>query len=235
MKKSFLLHHDICNVFFELSDEDAGKLIKEIAAYSISKIHKDTNVYERIQTNTGVLGALTLPFKQQIDRDLDKYTNVCERNRKSVNARWNKKSKKAVIHNDTKNTDKDKDKDKDINNPIIPNRDIPVVPLRDNAEIKEGDDNCFDRILKIFVHYPAYPKSKSSKEWKAYSKIMNTISVDHLEIIERFYKLNKSESCDKTWNRKTSAVTLMNQWSEQVDFASEYFSKKEPTQYINFV
>ena len=109
-----------------------------------------------------------------------------------------------------------------------------VVSAKNDDEIELGYDEVFDSLLKIFVESPVYPKSKTSHEWKRYVKIRDIITAEHLSKMQEFYKLPKSEEYDKTWNRKNSLVTLLNQWSEQLDFAYSHCNNK-PTSFINFV
>lgn len=65
-KNSFILYHDICEMFTELSDAQAGMLIKEIVAYS-----KNTTQPNQDKPNglSGLLATIFIPFKSHIDRD----------------------------------------------------------------------------------------------------------------------------------------------------------------------
>ena len=71
MKDNFLLKKSQINVFKELSNEDAGKLIKGIFNYAINgEITLD-----------GYLKIIFLPIKEEIDKNEEKYEMICERNR----------------------------------------------------------------------------------------------------------------------------------------------------------
>lgn len=75
MKKSFVLYHDFEATLNELSDEQAGKLLRATFAYSARGEIVD---YGEIAVK------LTMPsVRAQIDRDNEKYDKVCERNRKN--------------------------------------------------------------------------------------------------------------------------------------------------------
>lgn len=65
-KKSFVLYFDLCAVFEQLTDEQAGQLIKEITKYAASKTKDNQNEPSRL---FGLLEALSTPFKNHIDRD----------------------------------------------------------------------------------------------------------------------------------------------------------------------
>ena len=71
MKDNFLLKKSQINVFKELSNEDAGKLIKGIFDYSVSGEI----------TLEGYLKVIFLPIKEEIDKNEEKYEMICERNR----------------------------------------------------------------------------------------------------------------------------------------------------------
>lgn len=71
MKDNFLLKKSQHNVFQELSNEDAGKLIKGIFEYSVTgKVILE-----------GYLKIIFLPIKEEIDKNEEKYEMICERNR----------------------------------------------------------------------------------------------------------------------------------------------------------
>lgn len=71
MKDNFLLKKSQINVFKELSNEDAGKLIKGIFDYATKG---ETNL-------DGYLKIIFIPIKEEIDRNEEKYEMICERNR----------------------------------------------------------------------------------------------------------------------------------------------------------
>lgn len=71
MKDSFILYNKYEEIFDQLSDEDGMKLLKAIFEYSkTGKCILD-----------GVLKAVFIPIKQDIDCNNEKYDTVCERNR----------------------------------------------------------------------------------------------------------------------------------------------------------
>jgi len=70
-RKSFIIHIDALDVLDELTDEQAGQLLKAIASYQKTGAHE-------LQ---GLLGAVFVPFKNQFDRDIIKYNQTCETNK----------------------------------------------------------------------------------------------------------------------------------------------------------
>ena len=94
-KKGFILFSDIAEPINNLSDEDAGKLIKAIFAYQ----------------NGGGMAALppeaSMAFsfiKLQIDRSNEHYEKVCERNRKNIQGYWDKVKDTTVYDRIDSNT-----------------------------------------------------------------------------------------------------------------------------------
>ena len=65
-KKSFVLYNDQKEIIDELSDEQAGKLLKAIYEYNINK---------KI-TLTGTLKVIFIPFKNSFDRDEEKWEEI---------------------------------------------------------------------------------------------------------------------------------------------------------------
>lgn len=73
IKDNFLLKLSQIKVFNELSDEDAGKLIKGIFEYANSK---------KIILD-GYLKIIFIPIKEEIDKNEARYELVCEKNKKN--------------------------------------------------------------------------------------------------------------------------------------------------------
>jgi len=89
MKDNFLLKKTQGEVFKELSDEEAGKLIKGIFDY-VATGECDL---------TGSLKAIFIPIKKDIDKNEFNYQKICERNKENINKRWSKS--KENLPNDT--------------------------------------------------------------------------------------------------------------------------------------
>ena len=73
-RKSFILHFDSLSILEELEDVEAGKLFKKIRAY---------NLWEKYESWDKMVEILFHQFKNQFDRDLEKYEKICERNREN--------------------------------------------------------------------------------------------------------------------------------------------------------
>lgn len=70
-RKSFILHIDSLGILDSLSDEQAGKLFKEIKAYQVD---------DELTTDE-ITKLIFFPFKSQFERDEENYKNVCNRNK----------------------------------------------------------------------------------------------------------------------------------------------------------
>ena len=83
MKDNFLLKKSQQIVFNELSDVDAGKLIKGIFNYVNSG---DSEL-------DGYLKIVFIPIKNEIDKNEKNYQKRCEKNKENIKKRWQKKEK----------------------------------------------------------------------------------------------------------------------------------------------
>jgi hypothetical protein len=128
-KNSFKLFTDYAEIFDSLSDEQAGQLIKAIFAH-------ETGEEYRLD---GLLNAVFVPIRQQLDRNRESYNTICEKNRQNIQKRWDNDTTvsvgirpyNSVSVNDTKNTDTDKDTDTDT--------DKDTDNKTQNARTREGD------------------------------------------------------------------------------------------------
>jgi len=71
MRKSFILHFDSLDVLDELTDEQAGKILKAMRNYQLG-FDYDLDP---------ILSAYFFSFKKQFDRDNESYKKICSRNK----------------------------------------------------------------------------------------------------------------------------------------------------------
>ena len=89
-KKAFLLFDDLADPFLSLSDEDAGKLIKNIF------LHRNGGSTHKLLPSADMAFAF---IKQQIDRSEEAYEGRCERNRQNIQNYWDKvKGKDTTVY-----------------------------------------------------------------------------------------------------------------------------------------
>jgi len=96
-KKSFLLYCDLIHTVEQLTDEQAGDLLKHILRYVNDQEPQTENVITRIAFE---------PIKQSLKRDLQKYEDIRKRNQDNARKRWDATASSG-IPNDTKNADSD--------------------------------------------------------------------------------------------------------------------------------
>ncbi len=83
IKKNFILYHSQYDILSELTDEEAGKLIKDIFEYSIE------GTIPEYKKGTAMLIAF-LSIKKDIDVANEKYQKRCEQNSKNARSKWKK-------------------------------------------------------------------------------------------------------------------------------------------------
>ena len=72
------MYHDLCDVFTDLSDEQAGKIIKEIIKTSIQLTHDNPKKPTGL---TGLLKAVFNPFYAHLTRDYEKWEAKSDSNK----------------------------------------------------------------------------------------------------------------------------------------------------------
>lgn len=113
-KKGFVLYADQVSIFKDLTDEEAGILIKHIFSY----VNDENPVLEN-----RLIDMAFKPIKLQLKRDLVKYQSVKERNSANARKRWDAVASSG-IPKDTKNADKDNDTVKDNDTDTVKVKDI---------------------------------------------------------------------------------------------------------------
>ena len=88
MKDNFLLKKSQQEVFRELSDIDAGKLIKGIFNY----------VNTGDSELDGYLKIVFIPIKDYIDKNEENYQKRCEKNKENIKKRWEKRQKDTNVY-----------------------------------------------------------------------------------------------------------------------------------------
>lgn len=126
-RKSLILHFDSLDVIDELSEKQTSDLFIAI---------RDYNLWKEIKLDW-LMKAIFIPFKNQFDRDLEKYNKKCEINRENGKRWWRPKETQSVIletetnqseakkpynDNDSKSNNNNDNK-KDSNNNIILSKD----------------------------------------------------------------------------------------------------------------
>lgn len=107
-KDSFILYLEHRTIFEMLTDEQAGRLIKNIFQYEQSG--------EMPQMDK-MLNLAFVPIMQVLDKNRHKYEEKCKKNKENIEIRWNKKNTSVYERKkqNTNYTDNDNEYDNDIN------------------------------------------------------------------------------------------------------------------------
>jgi hypothetical protein len=151
-KNSFLMYLDHITVVNALSNEDAGMLLKALYHYASGNGNP-----EQLPP---VVNVVFLMMQAQLKLDLKKWREKCNKNRKNVNVRWNKKDTTVYerIRSDTKHTDNEYEYEKENDN-VITNRNKFVLPTKEQVKEYAISRNRLDLLDKFFDYY-------SEGDWK---------------------------------------------------------------------
>lgn len=147
MKKSFLLHYDSLSVIDKMTDEQTGKLLRMMKSYHNGRDYV---------CNDFAVELVFEQFKNQFDRDLIKYNNICERNSNNGKKWWRPQEPKepsGLITNPKEPKKADNDNDNDSDNDS----------KRNNKKITKKDlhnDKITDAILNKWEYFELF--------WKIY-------------------------------------------------------------------
>ena len=199
-KKAFSLYTDLIKLvngsnihgveIEPMSDEEAGQLFRWILEY-VNDLHP--SVPKNIKY-------AVVQVKKQLDEDLERWKEMCKKNKENINKRWDTERNKNTPNNtteydriplNTKNTDKDKDKDKD--------KDI-------NISIKEKE--CIKEKTPTSRFIPPTPE-----EIKAYCEERNNL-VD----VERFYDFYQSKGWMVGKNKMKDWKAAVRTWEKEAGF-----------------
>lgn len=166
-KNSFLLYCDMIHIFEELTDEQAGQLVKIIFKYV-----NDQNPEVKDQ----VLKVSFAPIKAKLKRDLQEWLAICERNKRNgglggrppKNLEVIEKPKKpSGLSGNPKNPvkpDNDKDIDKDIE--------------KDNENVNEENHNQIFRNLYLSEMWIEQTAMKFKSEKERIREVLNEFRID---------------------------------------------------------
>ena len=101
-QKGFIVYGDIDSVIEELNDEQVGQLFRGMVKYFTEG---------KVPKFSGILKYVFIPIKQQMDRDNEKYTAKCEKNRENIKAYWERTKENERIRTNTTATNTNTDTD----------------------------------------------------------------------------------------------------------------------------
>ena len=179
-KKSFVLYSDYDELFNELSNEDAGKLIKHIFEYV-----NDRNP----STDDPIIKLSFIPIKQQLKRDLKKYEDRAERSRN--NGALGGRPKKP----------KETQKTQQVNlKPKKPDNVNDIVTVNDNViKVNKGKPLNLQEVIDYFIEQRIlHPKDNAEKFYHHY---------EANGWMRGKAKIKSWKSCVKTWKLPKQKIT----------------------------
>lgn len=236
-RKSFVLHFDSLSILEELEDVEAGKLFKKIRAY---------NLWEDYDSEDKMIELLFHQFKNQFDRDLEKYKNTCDRNSEN-GSKWgrpkkqskpkenketqsvNSKPRKADNDNDNENDSVNKSNSVNVN---IVSKETTAIAEYTPKPITE-DINTLIQELKqqADILWIAYDKNKE----RMFAKHILTVK-DYWEFCEKLqmtrveFAKNIMKASERIWFWKGTCwwpMSIYQNYSEVYNKAKEKSSASE--------
>jgi hypothetical protein len=163
-KKSFLLYCDMIHVFEELTDEQAGRLIKHIFEYVNDK---------NPELNDQILKVSFAPIKAQLKRDLEDWLKICQRNRGNGNSGGRPKKNQE----DATETESLKEE------PIKPSG------FKSNPENPSKPDNDNDNDNDIKKHNDIIRGLWGSQKWLEVTSISTKKSIEEIRVLLDDFRL----------------------------------------------
>ena len=211
-KKSFILYCDIIHTINKLSDEQSGILFKHILAY-VNDQHPETKDI--------IIELVFEPIKQGLKRDLQKYLNICERNKKNgeKGGRPEKKPKKpSRLITNPNNPYQPKKADSDIDNDIEINSKYIYSEFYDSEiELSKSDSKYLYFVKFIFGENELKTKLsgllsiRDQLTFEQFTKLIEKAKTNGMKLMDIVTKI---ENDKKYWKNKKSLYSTMNNWIE---------------------
>lgn len=185
-RKSLILHFDSLEVLNELNNEQIANLFVAIRDYNLQKEVK----------LDWLMKAIFIPFKNQFDRDFEKYKKKCDINAENIKKRWDTKTYKSIPNNtngingiddDTNHTYNDSDSKNDNDNKKDSEKKENITDVtaiaevkKDNrkVEINEAQELIKQECISLWIVYKAW--------WYERERIKNILTaIDYWELCER--------------------------------------------------
>jgi len=192
-KKSFLFYVDWGETFDELSNEDAGKLIKHLCDYVRDKSP---------ETDSVLIKAVFANMKSTLKRDLDKWRTKSLKNSENAKKRWHANAYERK-KTDANHADRDK---------VIVND---TDTVNDNGNGKETDikkvyssevHDCFEKCLNEFDDHLRPSKEAAKNNWMDTIDKLNRIDNIPFEMI---HQITKHIRKDDFWSKNFLSLTKL--------------------------
>lgn len=193
-KKGVVIYVDWKNTFEELTDEEAGRLIKHLFRYVSD---------ENPEPPDRITKLLFEPIKAVLKRDLKKYEDKKAKNKANIEKRWNKEN--TVVYDRTNNDTNHTDRVKDIGKSNSKSNNIPKGIERENIPAPEIEISYFVpiEIMEMYMN--------SDVKWLETISMQNkwTIEQSKAKVKEYVEKLRAENIKEK---RKDDVFRYFSNW-----------------------
>jgi hypothetical protein len=204
-KMSFLLYCDLIHSIKELSDEQAGKLLKIILEY----VNDKSPVIE-----DQILRIAFTPIKLSLKRDLETWRKTCEKNSKngSKGGRPTKENPKqpkqptGLIGNplEPKKPDSDKDSDRDNDKDIITINNIEII------DFSRLGAKTFRQMLIQLYNLEEFQFNTGLNEWLVMNTDTEFTNEKHLKRSLNLYLNNNSAALKQIKKERNKVSKILN-------------------------
>jgi hypothetical protein len=181
MKKSFLIYTEIRDTLGVLSDEQAGKLFKTMVDYVSGS---------EIRVSQDILLAW-IPIKQQLDRDIDKYTVIVERNRSNGLKGGRPRNPENPVGSlvTQNNPRKPRKADNEYDNDDV-NENVDVIKENTSLSDKSDDKDEFELLWKQYPPerrdnkkkcFDIFHRLSAEKKTKIFSALLNYLDSERVK------------------------------------------------------
>jgi hypothetical protein len=206
-KKSFILYNDICEVFSDLSNEQAGELIKHIIEYNANLCNSNDLDKPKITKNnpmglSGLMKAVANPFTKHLNRDYLKWINRQKSN--TLNGKKGGRPKKQ----EPKKTQKNPKKGVNVNVNVNVNE-----KLKEKLKEKQ-DEVLFDNFRKRYRGLKRGLKTefdnfkKKHKDWEEILTTLKDVDVSFQGRSKKFIPHFQTYINQSRWEQEVTGTEL---------------------------
>ena len=193
-KKSFILYHSYNDFFSQLSDEEAGQLIKMIFAHETDDEYASPN---------RVVQMLFVQIKSTLERDRTEYEKTCNQ-RKKIGKLGGRPKKQECAEDDeeTKRFSEDDEKTKRFSEDTEKTKrffEKPKKPDNDNVNVNENVNENENDIVNVNVnvnenvHSGAQADNNNNDNNKQYGRFVRLTEQQYSQLVSQYGEINVSE------------------------------------------
>ena len=225
-KKSFVAYCDWITTFNELSDEEAGVLIKHLLRYVNDQNPEPPDKLTQIAF---------APIKATLKRDLEKYERKRTKNSENAKVRWNANASERM-QTDAKHAYSDSDSDSDSDSVSVEDKsssssqNIPTWDEWKKRWEEKGKDVNSGHCLQAFDYWESQDWKRNGKPIQNWKLVLvnNPKFVDcpeaKMDIYSEFCKANPpSDWLEMMMRHKWTKKEAMEEWRNQLGHRKDYY------------